>query len=228
MKKTSSSLAGRTILSISFLIAGIAFVVFAVNINVFHDGPSGALRAQGSGILPAPQDLGPKVGYENFTAPGVLTPVKTSEAGQQVNSVEYMGRNAGEPSVGSNWANGVANFQSGLQTLFITFNDTCPFIGLSATWVNRAAPTSVGLDSDPFGFTDRGFTDALGAHSRVFAAELTFLSPDTVKISYTDDDGVTWVPTQTGGLASAVDHETIGGGIYHSPVPVRPPGTVYP
>jgi hypothetical protein len=39
------------------------------------------------------------VGYENFTAPGVLVPVKTTEAGQQPNSVEYMGRNAGEPSV---------------------------------------------------------------------------------------------------------------------------------
>jgi hypothetical protein len=84
------------------------------------------------------------------------------------------------------------------------------------------------IDSDPIGFTYRGFTDAVGPHSRVFAAELTLLSPDTVKISYSDDDGVTWVPTQSGGLASAVDHETLGGGIYHSPIPARPPGTIYP
>ena len=68
---------------------------------------------------PAPQDNGPKIGYENFTVPGVLVPVKTTSAGQQVNSVEYMGRNGGEPSVGSNWATGVANFQSDLQTLFV-------------------------------------------------------------------------------------------------------------
>src|SRR3984893_6459306 len=176
----------------------------------------------------APQDVSNYVGYENFTAPGVLTPVKTTEAGQQVNSVEYMGRNAGEPSVGSNWATGVANYQSGLQTLFITFNDSCPANGQTATWVNRAAPTSIAVDSDPIGFTDRGFTDALGAHSRVFAGELTLLSPNTVKLAYTDDDGLTWVPTQTGGLASAVDHETVGGGVYHSPVPPRPPGTTYP
>jgi hypothetical protein len=177
---------------------------------------------------PAPQDPGPKIGYENFTVPGVLVPVTVTSAGQQPHSVEYMGRNGGEPSVGSNWATGVANFQSDLQTLFVTFNDSCPNTGQSAIWVNRAAPTSTVIDSDPIGFTDRGFTDALGFHSRVFAAELTLLSPDTVKISYTDDDGLTWFPNQSGGPASAVDHETIGGGIYHTPIPNRPPGTTYP
>ncbi len=212
MKNIHSSITTRT-----------ATASFILTIGVFL--AAGTVRAQ---IVPAPQDPGPKIGYENFIAPGLLVPVKTSEAGQQANSVEWMGRNAGEPSVGSNWSNGVANYQSGLQTLFITFDDSCPLSGLTSSWVNRAAPTSVGLDSDPFGFTDRGFTDALGLHSRTFAAELTFLTPDTVKISYTDDDGVTWFPTQTGGIASAVDHETIGGGIYHTPVPPRPPGTVYP
>ena len=178
---------------------------------------------------PAPQDTGPKIGYENFIAPGVLVPVTVTSAGQQPHSVEYMGRNGGEPSVGSNWATGVANFQSDLQTLFITFDDSCPSNGLSASWVDRSAPSSTVIDSDPIGFTDRGFTDALGFHSRVWAAELTLLSPNTVKISYTDDDGVTWVgPDQPGGIHSAVDHETIGGGPYHAPIPARPPGTIYP
>ena len=173
---------------------------------------------------PAPQDPGPKVGYENFTAPGVLVPVTTTEAGQQVRSVEYMGRNAGEPSVGSSWATGVANYQSGLQTLFVTFNDSCPANGQSATWVNRPAPSSVLIDSDPIGFTDRGFTDLTGFHSRVWAAELTLLSPNTVKISYTDDDGLTWVgPDQSGGPASAVDHESIGAGPYRNAPTEVPP-----
>ena len=231
MKKHSSSSTGRAALSALLLAFSVGFVVLAVNSSVLNDGISGSLFAQAPTPTPipiAPKDTNPKIGYENFTAPGVLTPVKTTEAGQQVNSVEYLGRNAGEPSVGSNWATGLANFQSGLQTLFVTFNDNCPINGPSSVWVNRAAPTSVAVDSDPIGFTDRGFTDALGSHSRVFAGELTLLSPNTVKISYTDDDGLTWVPTQTGGIASAVDHETIGGGIYHIPVPVRPPGTGYP
>jgi PKD repeat protein len=234
MKKHSTSTTGRAALSALFFTISVGLVVLAVNSNVLNDGVSGTLRAQSSApsaiaaFTPAPQDPGPKIGYENFSAPGVLTPVKTTEAGQQVNSVEYLGRNAGEPSVGSNWATGVANFQSGLQTLFITFDDTCPANGIASTWINRSAPSSIAVDSDPIGFTDRGFSDALGAHSRVFAGELTLLSPNTVKISYTDDDGMTWVPTQSGGPASAVDHETIGGGIYATPVPPRPPGTVYP
>src|SRR5207245_1431863 len=59
------------------------------------------------GSIPsAAQDTGPKLGFENFSAPGVLVPVTITEAGQQANSVEYMGRNAGEPSIGNNWNSG--------------------------------------------------------------------------------------------------------------------------
>ena len=228
MQKNSTSITGRVAVSALFFITSVVLALLAVNINVLTNGPSGTLRAQIGGIPPAPADPGPKIGYENFTAPGVLVPVKTTEAGQQPNSVEYMGRNAGEPSVGSNWVTGVDNYQSGLQTLFINFDDSCPAGGQSATWVNRAAPTAVLVDSDPIGFTDRGFMGATGPASRVFACHLTLLSPNTVKISFTDDDGLTWVPTQPGGLASGVDHQTMGGGIYHAPIPPRPPGTVYP
>lgn len=170
----------------------------------------------------APQDLGPKIGYENFEAPGVITQGTATSSGAF--TVEYMGRGAGEPSVGSNWSTGVVNFQSDLETLFVTFDDSCSLANPKATWVNRKAPTSLFIDSDPIGFTDR-------QTHRVFAAELTLLSPDTVKISHTDDDGMTWVGDQTGGVASAVDHETIGGGPYHLPLPtgVNPiyPNTVY-
>ena len=173
---------------------------------------------------PAPQDLGGKIGYENFEAPGVLTPGTTTSSGAV--TVEYMGRGAGEPSVGSNWATGVANFQSDLETLFITFDDSCSLLNPKASWVNRRAPTSVFIDSDPIGFTDRGLTKG-----RVFASELTLLSPNTVKISHSDDDGLTWIVAQSGGLASAVDHQTIGGGIYHTPIPsgVNPayPNAIY-
>src|SRR6266851_1092408 len=133
----------------------------------------------------APADTGPKVGYENFEAPGVLTPVTVSTGP----TVEYMGRGAGEPSIGVNWnslppnnVTGVTNFQSDLETLFITFANSCPTGGPTATWVNRPAPTSVVIDSDPIGFTDR-------QTGRTFAAELTATSP-TCKISYTDSDGL--------------------------------------
>jgi len=237
MKKNTASPAGRVTLAALLAIFSFAFVSVALLPTnsqsaqwrtAKHRQSANSTAVAIAAVPPAPQDPGPAIGYENFAAPGVLVPVNTTEAGQQVHSVEWMGRNAGEPSIGSNWATGVAFFKSGLESLFVTFDDSCPINGKTATWVNRASPTSIGLNSDPIAFTDRGYTDATGFHSRSFGGELTFLSPDTVKLAYTDDDGTTWVPDQTGGIASAVDHETIGGGIYHAPVPARPPGTVYP
>ncbi|HKP39079.1 MAG TPA: PKD domain-containing protein [Pyrinomonadaceae bacterium] len=172
-------------------------------------------------IPPASQDTGPKVGFENFTAPGVLSQTLMTSGGQQPNSVEYLGRNAGEPSIGNNWKTGVTAFQSDLQTLFVTFNDSCPSNGQSSTWVNRQATTSQAVNSDPIGFTDP-------QTGRTFAGQLTLLSP-SCKTSYTDDDGLTWTPTQGSGIASGVDHQTIGGGPFAPPLtrPTNVPG-VYP
>jgi hypothetical protein len=195
-----------------------------------YHGSATPVAAGAASILSAPQDTGPKIGYENFEAPGLLVPGTALSSGGV--TVEYMGRGAGEPSVGANWITGVINFQSDLQTEFVTFDDSCNLSNPKATWVNRRAPTSNFIDSDPIGFTDHTSNTA----NRVFAAELTLLSPDTVKISHTDDDGITWVPDQTGGVASAVDHETIGGGPYASvlptpvpsPSPAPIPGVTYP
>ena len=170
-------------------------------------------------IPQAPQDAGPKVGFENFAAPGVLVPVTTTSAGLQVGSVEYMGRNAGEPSIGNNWLSDTTVFYSDLQSLFVTFNDSCPANGLSSTWTNRPAPTAQAVDSDPIGFTD-------SLTGRSFSGQLTLLSP-TCKTSYTDNDGGLWVPTQGSGLASGVDHETIGGGPFAPPLNLNPPAA-YP
>ena len=169
-----------------------------------------------SAVPPATVDTAPKIGYQNFEAPGVLTPVNSTSGGP---TVEYLGRGAGEPSVGNDWSTGVTNFQSDLETLFITFDDTCPANGLSAIWANRPAPTSQAIDSDPIGFTDR-------TTHRVFAAELTLTSP-TCKVSYSDDDGNTWTPS-SGPLGSGIDHETIGGGPYNAnSVPPPPPHPAY-
>src|ERR1700737_5004272 len=66
-------------------------------------------------IPPAPQDQGPKIGFENFTAPGTLIPVTTTSAGLQAASVEYVGRNSGEPSIGNNWITDTTAFFSDLQ-----------------------------------------------------------------------------------------------------------------
>src|ERR1700720_588487 len=172
----------------------------------------------------APQDTGPKIGYENFEAPGILEPGTATSSGAF--TVEFMGRGAGEPSIGVNWnstsnsVGGMTNFQSDLETEFVSWDESCSPTIPKATWVDRRAPTSLFIDSDPIGFTDR-------QTGRVFAGELTLLSP-SCKTSFTDNDGATWVPSQGSGLASAVDHETIGGGPYHSPLNLNPPSPVYP
>ena len=173
---------------------------------------------------PAPQDTGPKIGYENFEAPGILVPGTALSSGAA--TVEYQGRGAGEPSIGVNWLSssssvgGMTNFQSDLETLFVSWDESCSPTIPKATWVDRRAPTSLFIDSDPIGFTDR-------QTGRVFAGELTLLSP-TCKTSFSDNDGLNWTPTQGSGLASAVDHETIGGGPYHAPLNLNPPSPAYP
>jgi hypothetical protein len=193
--------------------------VFTVHVIYFATVPSDQYAGTANVVSltppqppPATVDNGPKLGYENFEAPGILTPVTTTTGP----TVEFMGRGAGEPSIGVNWNSasstaigGVTNFQSDLETLFINFASLCPTGGVNATWSNRPAPTSQVIDSDPIGFTDR-------QTGRVFAAELTATSP-SCKISFSDNDGQTWVPS-SGPLGSGIDHETVGGGPYHAPL----------
>src|SRR5882724_7064722 len=209
-------------------------VYFSATAAFQYSGSASAISTSAASTLApsAPQDTGPKIGFENFEAPGTLVQVASSSQGPTAHTVEYMGHDAGEPSVGVNWKSpnsvtGVTNFQSDLQTLFIKFDDSCPSSGQKATWYNSSAPTSLFVDSDPIGFTDR-------QTGRVFAAELTLLSP-TCKVSFTDTDGLDalgqpdqagWTPSEGSGIPSSVDHETIGGGPYHSPIPSLP--TPYP
>ncbi len=208
-------------------------VYFSATAAFQYSGSASAISttASSTSIPSAPQDTGPKIGFENFEAPGTLVQVTSSSQGPSAFTVEYLGHDAGEPSIGVNWrspnsATGVTNFQSDLQTLFIKFDDSCPPNGQKATWYNSPAPTSQFVDSDPIGFTDP-------QTGRVFAGELTLTSP-SCKISFTDTDGLDplgqptyagWSPS-SGPLGSGIDHQTIGGGPYHSPVPSLP--TPYP
>lgn len=195
-------------------------------------GPTPTPTPQFGPIPPAPVDAGPKVGYEIHQPPGTLINVVSSSQGPTANTVEYLGRDAGEPSMGISWrspqdaVNGITAFQADLQTLFVKFDDSCPLNGTNATWYNSQAPTSQFVDSDPIGFVDP-------QTGRAFAGQLTLLSP-SCKISYTDTDGKDplgnpgpqgWVAS-TGPLGSGIDHQTIGGGPYHAPIPSLP--TPYP
>ena len=114
-----------------------------------------------------------------------------------------MGQRAGEPTIGLNWATGRAMFIASLQTLRVTFNDTVS--PATATWENKSAPNTSIQSFDPILFTD-------SQTNRTFVSQLL---PSKVSLmSFTDDDGENWTPSQGSGINSGVDHQTIGGGPY--------------
>ena len=74
--------------------------VFTVHVIYFATVPSDQYAGTANAVSltppqppPATVDNGPKPGYENFEAPGILTPVTTTTGP----TVEFMGRGAGEP-----------------------------------------------------------------------------------------------------------------------------------
>ncbi len=123
--------------------------------------------------------------YDNFVPPSTL------------------GQRAGEPTIGLNWATGKAMFIASLQTLRVTFNDAVS--PATATWENKSAPNTSITSFDPLLFTD-------SATNRTFVSQLL---PSKISLmSFTDDDGNNWTPSQGAGINSGVDHQTIGGGLY--------------
>ena len=111
--------------------------------------------------------------------------------------------NAGEPSIGVNFDTGSVMYQSYLSTYRVLFD-----AGNNATWTNRTANATNGCvvgdttSLDPILFTDR-------RTGRTFESQLAGATSLTC---YTDDDGLTWFPTEGAGIPAGVDHQTIGGG----------------
>lgn len=149
--------------------------------------------------------VGPR--FENFNPPAA--------------GPDTLGRFSGEPSIGvglpiAGHPEGRAMFQSDVQTLRVTFNGS-----LKPTWVNKPAPTSQ-VDFDPILWTDR-LTGQTVVHLLTFAANVI-----AGESSVSPDDGETWIPSTGTGIGSGVDHQTVGGGAYHEPLPALLPNPVYP
>lgn len=128
---------------------------------------------------------------------------------------------AAEPSLGVNWNSetadngGTVMYIAGLNTLRVRFDDcTSPArLREDGDWLDVSAPNAV-TSLDPILFTDP-------ATGRTFSSQLL---GKTSLMSFTDDDGETWTPSQGSGINSGVDHQTVGGG----PMPAGLPGLVYP
>src|ERR1700726_2196024 len=153
--------------------------------------------------------------------------------------------NGGEPSIGTDWNPNVATLKHDLvntggvafyTTAALTaatnwranFDDcSSPAVNL---WENVSVQTTpAGLDV--IGFTDHYRTSQLGlayppphTPGRLFFIDLG--AGDSVG-SVSDNDGNSYLPGGNGGPGQGPDHETLGGGPYHSPVPT-PPAPAYP
>jgi hypothetical protein len=151
------------------------------------------------------------LGYTNFACP----------PGQSCTS------GFGEPSIGVNWKTGNVMFAGGgtLKTFRISnFNDQVS--PPTATWTNVSGnqhiATSPRAAADPILFVDP-------QTGRTFADQLEGLTPFST-LEYSDDDGNIFVPSQGSGVASGVDHQTIGGGPLAQPLTRDPnlPRPAYP
>jgi hypothetical protein len=126
-----------------------------------------------------------------------------------------MADDAGEPSIGANWATGKAMFQAGLRTMRVGWND-CPSPS-DTTWDDVSFTTTSTASLDPILFTD-------SATNRTFSSQLTGACSAS---AYTDDDGVNWTPSQGCGTPAGADHQTFGGGPF-APGPTDCHTPLYP
>ncbi|MGH2443612.1 MAG: hypothetical protein ACRDFX_10690, partial [Chloroflexota bacterium] len=123
------------------------------------------------------------------------------------------GGNAGEPSIGYDPNTGNVMYQAGLQTFRVKFNDTTS--PAQATWTDVSSFSTSKASLDAILFTDQ-------KTGRTFVSQLT--GQDSLS-AYTDNDGISWTPSQGGGIPSGVDHESVGGGAYSTSATVSPPTT---
>ncbi|HEX8898588.1 MAG TPA: sialidase family protein, partial [Chthoniobacterales bacterium] len=131
----------------------------------------------------------------------------------------------GEPSIGCNWksetsaSNSMFSIPNGGRVMLfggfspdmyrVTFNDcSSPANPLweAKPLLTASTPRAAG---DPILFTDH-------TTGRTFVSQLEGLTPAGSTTDITDDDGDNFTPSEGSSLPSDVDHQTFGGGIFHS------------
>ncbi|MFN2626857.1 MAG: sialidase family protein [Mycobacteriales bacterium] len=122
----------------------------------------------------------------------------------QFTAPNALAKHAGEPSIGNNWKSDATMFEALTETYRVSFDDKRK----TSTWLDVSGTTTSIETLDPILFTD-------GPYGRTFVSQL-FLACSAA--AFSDNDGVTWVPSQGCGEGTAFDHQTIGGGAYPEPL----------
>ena len=152
---------------------------------------------------------------------GAAPPPPPPPGAQAVKMFQYeppagIAGSAGEPSIGvgrlgDQHVPNAAMYIAGLEVVRVT-RDEC----LSSTrqetdvWVDKTAPNNGLATLDPILFTDF-------RTGRTFASQL---GPKCSLMSFSDDDGETWLPSQGCGINAGVDHQTVGGGPFPASDPI--------
>jgi hypothetical protein len=201
---------------------GVAYALIGVVLNDLDDTSNGTYTLVGNASCsggPSPSPSPTPVGSPT------PTPTPVPGAPQYLNYYPPQGvaESFGEPSIGADWKTGKVMFFGGFSpyALRVGFDDsTTP---ATVTWdqtslLLAATPRAFG---DPILFTDHDT-------GRTFVSQLIGLTPFS-GMDFTDDDGTTYLPTQGSGIGAGVDHQTVGGGPFHAPVPANPayPHSVY-
>lgn len=133
-----------------------------------------------------------------------------------------VGGSAGEPSIGvgrlgAEHVPNAAMYIAGLEVLRVT-RDECLSDSRQETdtWVDKTAPNNGLATLDPILFTDF-------RTGRTFASQL---GPKCSLMSFSDDDGESWLPSQGCGINAGVDHQSVGGGPFPAGDPIG--GIGYP
>jgi hypothetical protein len=170
------------------------------------------------------------------------TPTPTNEPAGTPRFYNYLSPpgvadSAGEPSIGVNWKSekifngipngGTVNYFGGFLPYMLraTFNDS--FFPAKVTWEKAALTlaTTPRAYGDPILFTD-------SRTGRTFVSQELGKTPAGSTAEWTDDDGRSFLPSEGSGAPSGIDHQTIGAGPFHAPVPngvnpVHPNGVWY-
>jgi VCBS repeat-containing protein len=184
--------------------------------------------------------------YAPSTSSSITQTVNQSLAGTPrfdiLTSPPGLGDGWGEPSIGVNWnservfanssgsvpnggtimsfggfGGGASLTNVGAAALRVTCSD-CPSPA-EGVWEKTASLIAAGsprVYGDPILYTDHDT-------GRTFVSQLLGLTPLSSGTDFTDDDGKTILPTLPTGIPSGVDHQTIGGGPFHAPVPTGAP-----
>jgi len=124
---------------------------------------------------------------------------------------------AGEPSIGADWKTGAIMYKTDMDPYSVIFNDAVS--PTTATWNDRPTVTTVS-SFDPILFVDHNT-------NRTFVSDL--LPNSMSQYSFSDNDGQTYTPGAGFGIASGVDHQTIGGGPFAVGSAItQTPTTAYP